>query len=263
MSNQNIQKAVDKLIEETEAEFERNYNEITCDTSYQSPILKKYVLTINNSVYYESDEHVDTISDSIKQVDAINKTIKETRIVDGIRNLSVGIIYKEPAVIGIGIIGQGITQGIINGGTNIRSNLVTNVLTNSSEILFNTNSSQLNTLQSEAFVIGPQDDSVESNRKIICRSSDSRNIRGDRISRIDTPGVNKEIWSPRSDTTSNVLSCTDNIEKLDILVHGSTTQERNLESSQIKEVGVKSIFPELGKEPDSCIQVNLANSVLS
>ena len=68
---------------------------------------------------------------------------------------------------------------------------------------------------------------------------------------------------PRSDTTSNVLSCTDNIEKFDTLVHGSMNQERNLGSSFIKEVGVKSIFPELGKELDSSVRVNLANPVLS
>ena len=125
------------------------------------------------------------------------------------------------------------------------------------------NSSQLNTLQSKEFVIGLQDESVESNRKIICTLSDSRNIRGNHSSRIDTPGVNKDIWSPRSDTTSNVLICTDNVEKFDTLVHVSTTQERSLESSQIEEVGVKNIFPELGKEPDSSVQVNITNSVLS
>ena len=70
LSNEKIQKAVGKVIEETEAEFERNYNKITCDTSYQSPILNKNVLTINDSVYYDLDENVDTISDSRKQVDA-------------------------------------------------------------------------------------------------------------------------------------------------------------------------------------------------
>ena len=70
MSHEKIQKAVGKVIEETEAEFERNYNEITCNNSYKSPIINKDVLTINDSVYYESDEHVDTISDSSKQVDA-------------------------------------------------------------------------------------------------------------------------------------------------------------------------------------------------
>ena len=53
-------------MEETEAEFERNMNEITCDTSFQSHIQKKDVSAINNSVYYESEEQVDTISDSNK-----------------------------------------------------------------------------------------------------------------------------------------------------------------------------------------------------
>ena len=63
-------------MEETEAELESNYNKILCDNLYQAPILKKDVLTINNSLYYESGEHVDTISDSIKQVDASNQPIK-------------------------------------------------------------------------------------------------------------------------------------------------------------------------------------------
>ena len=63
-----------------------------CYNSYQSPILKKYVMTINNSVYYELDEHVDTISDSGKQVDTSNEPIKETYIVGRIRNLSVEVV---------------------------------------------------------------------------------------------------------------------------------------------------------------------------
>ena len=75
---------------------------------------KKDVSTINNSVYYESDEHTDTISDSSKQVDASNEPITDTHIVEGINNLSVGIVSVEPDVIGVGIIGQGITQGVIN-----------------------------------------------------------------------------------------------------------------------------------------------------
>ena len=121
----------------------------------------KYVSTINDSVYYELDEHADTISDSIKQVDASNEPIKDTHIVNGINNLSVGVISVEPAIIGVGIIGQGITQGVINGDTSISSNLVTDVLTNYSMILFNTNTFQLNIIQSETLVIGPQDESVK------------------------------------------------------------------------------------------------------
>ena len=65
---------------------------------------KKDVSTINNSVYYESKEHVDTISDSSKQVDASNEPIKETHIIVGINNLSVGVVSINPAVTGVRII---------------------------------------------------------------------------------------------------------------------------------------------------------------
>ena len=41
LSNEKIQQAVGKVIEEAEAEFEHNYNEITCNTSYQSPMKKE------------------------------------------------------------------------------------------------------------------------------------------------------------------------------------------------------------------------------
>ena len=47
-----------------DVEQERNINDITCDDSYQSPMKNKDVSKINNSIYYESDEQVDTISDS-------------------------------------------------------------------------------------------------------------------------------------------------------------------------------------------------------
>ena len=73
-------------------------------------------------------------------------------------------------------------------------------------------------------MIGLQDESVEGNSNIICTSCDSRNSKGGH-SRIGTSGVNKEVFSPRSNTTSNVLSCTDNIKKFNTLVHGSTTQK--------------------------------------
>ena len=114
------------------AEHERNINKITCDDLYQSPTKKKDVLKISDSVYNESYEHVDTIIDSIKQVDARNNPIKETNIVDVISTLSIRVGSLEPAVIGIGIIGQGSTQIITNSDTKIGTNLVTNILTNSS-----------------------------------------------------------------------------------------------------------------------------------
>ena len=114
---------------------------------------KKDVSTIKDSVYYELDEHIDTISDSRKQVDASNEPITYTHIVEGINNLLFGIISIEPAVIGGGIIGQCINQGVINGNTKIGNNIVTNVLTDSSKILFETNMFQLNSLQYETLVI--------------------------------------------------------------------------------------------------------------
>ena len=216
---------------------------------------------INDSVYYESDEHAGTIGDSSKQVGTSNKPITDTHIVKGINNLSVRIVSIEKAVIGVGISGQGITQGVIIGRTNIGSNIVTDILTNYSKQLFETNTFQVNLLQSETLVIGPQDESVKITNRIISKPSDSRNIHRNRISRIYTPGVNKDIWSV-IDTTLNGLSCTDKVDKFDTLIHGSMTQERNLESSRIKEVDVKSIFPELGTELDSRVRVNLTNSVL-
>ena len=48
-------------------------------------------------------------------------------------------------------------------------------------------------------MIGPQDEFVESNRKIICTPSGSRNIRVNHT-RIETPGVNEDFFSPISDT---------------------------------------------------------------
>ena len=101
-----------------DVEQERNINNITCDDLYQSPMKQTNVSTINNSVYNESDEHVDTISDSSKQVDTRNVPIKETHIIYGVRTLSIGVGRLDTAV--IVIIGQDSTD------------LVTHVLMNSS-----------------------------------------------------------------------------------------------------------------------------------
>ena len=91
---------------------------------------KKDVSTINDSVYNESDEHVDTIIYSIKQVDPRNYRLKETHIFDGVCTLSIGVGLLEPAV--IRIIGKYSTDLIIH------------VLTNSSKQLSMNSSSPLN-----------------------------------------------------------------------------------------------------------------------
>ena len=87
--------------------------------------------------------------------------------------------------------------------------------------------SPLNTFKSTAFVIGLQDESVEGNSVIIFTSYDNRNSIGNN-SRIGTPGVNKDVFSPISNTTSNLLSFTGSIEKFDTCVHGTTNKERNM-----------------------------------
>ena len=76
LCNEKLRQVVIDLIVEMNLEHERNINNITCNDLYQSPIKKKDVSTINNSVYDDSDEHVHTISDFIKQVDARNDPIK-------------------------------------------------------------------------------------------------------------------------------------------------------------------------------------------
>ena len=109
LCNEKIRQAVIDCRSKLNGEHKRNTNNISCDDLYPSPMKKKDVSIINDSVYYESDEHVDTISDSSKQVDASNEPIKETHTVDRNNNLSVGVGSVEPAVIRFGIIGQGIT----------------------------------------------------------------------------------------------------------------------------------------------------------
>ena len=66
---------------------------------------KKNVSTINNSVYYESDEQVDTISDYNKRVDPRSDPMAETHTVDRFCNLSVGVRLFEPTVVIGGRIG--------------------------------------------------------------------------------------------------------------------------------------------------------------
>ena len=78
LCNEKIRQAVIDLRAELNGEHERNINNISCDDLYQSPMKKKDVSTINDSVYYDSDEHIYTIGDSSKQTDASNEPIKGT-----------------------------------------------------------------------------------------------------------------------------------------------------------------------------------------
>ena len=101
----------------------------------QSPILNKDESTINDSIYYESDKQIDTISYSKKMVDPRNDPKTETHIVGIIRKLSVGLF--EPAVIRV-----------------IRKDLITNVQKNSCLKLSMNSLSPLDTDTSKSIVIG-------------------------------------------------------------------------------------------------------------
>ena len=72
LCNEKIQQAVIDLRAELNLEHKRNTNNISCDNEYMYPMKNKDVSTINDLVYYESDEHADTISDSRKPVDTSN-----------------------------------------------------------------------------------------------------------------------------------------------------------------------------------------------
>ena len=169
---------------------------------------KKDVSTINDSLYYESDENIDMISDSDKQVDPRNDPIAETHIVDRVFNLSVRVgLFKTAVVIG-GSIGP-----------------VTNVLENPSVDL----------------PLGLQCKIVGVNRNILnCTSPDSRNIRRNN-SWIGTQRVNESIFSLSRDLTktSSLQICKGSIEPLETFIHVSATQERNLNLSCIEKLGVK------------------------
>ena len=69
-SNEKLRQAIIDVREKTDVEHELNIHNITSDDSYQSYMKKKDASTINDSVYYDSDEQVETISDSNKQVDS-------------------------------------------------------------------------------------------------------------------------------------------------------------------------------------------------
>ena len=101
-------------MEELEAELERNMNKITMDTSFQYSVQKKDISTNNDSGYNESNDQVDKISNSKKQVDTSSRSntdyVKQvdprsyprldTKITDRIQKLSIVPITFETVVIG-------------------------------------------------------------------------------------------------------------------------------------------------------------------
>ena len=72
LCSEKLWQAVIDLRAELNVEHECNINNISCDDLYPSSMKNRDVSTINDSVYYDPDEHIDTISDSSKHDDASN-----------------------------------------------------------------------------------------------------------------------------------------------------------------------------------------------
>ena len=202
-------------MEETEAESEHNINKITCDTSFQSLIQNKYVSKINNSVYYDSDEQVDMISNSNKPVDPSSNPNIETHIINKIRKLSVRPILFNPSA--IGVIGQ---------------DLVTNVRENSRVELSLKSLSPLNAMSSKEVVTGAACNIAQVDRNIRknCKPVD---MSISNPSRVGTPEVNIYAFSKIRGSISIFTKWSRNIETLYTSVDGSTTQENNSDLSYI------------------------------
>ena len=63
INNDKLNQAITDLKAELEEGHERNINDMTQVYEYKSPGKNKDASTINNSAYYEYDEHADTMSD--------------------------------------------------------------------------------------------------------------------------------------------------------------------------------------------------------
>ena len=252
-----LNQSITQLINEKEAGHERNILDMTQVYKYMSPGKNKNASTVNNSAYHNSDEYEDEISDSSKQVEASKEPIPYNHVC----NTSVGTTSVNPAVIGVGIIGQGgrgITQGVINGGTGIlKSNVVTDDLTDSSKMILSTDTFPLNSLKSQTLVIASQNEPTLSCNRIVRASSDIVNSRIDH-GRIVTPIVNKSIWS--EDDNFKVKIDLDEADKLDTIVQQSPTNEGNMESLIIEEESIESIFSKIIEDSNSSKRMNLANS---
>ena len=153
INNLKLNQGITDLKSESEEVHERNINDMTQVDENKSPGKNKDASTIKKLAYYESDEHEVKLGDSSKQVEASKEPNADTHVC----NTSFGTTIVDPAVIGVGIIGQGgrgISQGLINWGTGIIiSNVVKNVLKDYSKMIFNTDTFPLNLLKSQTLVI--------------------------------------------------------------------------------------------------------------
>ena len=123
-------------------------------------------------------------------------------------------------------------------------------------MILKSNSFLFNPLKSKALIILPLTEPFLTSDGGVCALSEIGDSRPEHC-RIDTPFVNKKIWS--RDDTFSVRSDVGELDKLNTAVQRSLTDERNTESSQIEEGSLESICPKIIKESNSSEQMNLAN----
>ena len=196
----------------------------------------------------------DDESDLSKKVETSKEPIKDTHVYD----TSVGTTNVDPVVTGVRITGKGgpmaiirgsITQGMIYGRNSIiSSNVITHVLTDSSEMIRKSDLFTFNPLKSKTLVIEPLTETfLTSDRDVRALSEigDSRPEHG----RVGTPFLNKNIWS--GDDNFSARRDVGELDKLETAVQQSSTDERNMTSSQIEEGSLESICPKIIKESNS------------
>ena len=210
LSNEKLQQAFGRVMEETEAEFEC-HNKITMDTSYQSHIQKKDISTINDSIYFELDDQVDTIFDSKEQVDPNSDPRIDTHINDRIQKLSIRPITLKPVLIG--------------------QDLVTSARKTSRDGFSLNIFNPLHTISVKEIVT-----EMECNSSQVDRIS----VRTPIKTIHNQPGVNVYCFSPRRGSNSSFTKWSRNIKPLNTFVDGSAAQESNSNCTCIEKVGMKN-----------------------
>ena len=147
---------------------------------------------------------------------------------------------------------------MISGGTGIiSSNVIPDVLTYSRKISLKSDTFPLNSFKSQTLMIALQNEPTLSCDRIVRALSEIGDSRIDH-GRIDTPFVNKNIWSVGDNFS--VRSDVGEADKLNTSVQRSSTNERNTECPQIEEESLKIISSKIVEELNSSERMNLANS---
>ena len=147
----------------------------------------------------------------------------------------------------------------MGGGSIICSNVITHVLTNSSEMTLKSIYFAFDQLKANTLVIALLNEPfMNSDRDV--RTTSVIGASMPNHSRIGILFMNK-YFSSRYEAVSTVRSDVSKLDKLDTAVQQSSTNKRDMASSQIEEGSPKSIFPEIVEESNLSERMKLANSL--